>query len=42
LLFAIYGALDIWLRPPGAFAVLAVLCLGGGMILWARRNKTIK
>jgi hypothetical protein len=42
LLFAIYGALAIWLRPPGAFAVLGLLCLGGGMILWTRRNKRIK
>lgn len=38
LLLTIYGALAIPLGPDGAFAVLGLVFLIGGMLLWRRRR----
>lgn len=38
LLLTIYGALAIPLGPDGAFAVLGLILLIGGMLMWRRRR----
>ncbi|HEU4749452.1 MAG TPA: LPXTG cell wall anchor domain-containing protein [Acidimicrobiia bacterium] len=38
LLLTIYGALAIPLGPDGAFAVLGLVFLIGGMLVWRRRR----
>lgn len=38
LLLTIYGALAIPLGPDGAFAVLGLVFLIGGVLLWRRRR----
>jgi len=40
LLLTVYGALEIPLGPDGAFAVLALILLIGGVFMWSRRSKT--
>ena len=39
LVLSIYGALAIPLGSDGAFGVLGLLTLIGGVIFWANRNK---
>lgn len=42
LLLTVYGALAIPLGTDGAFAVLGTVVLIGGLVLWARRSKTVE
>lgn len=39
LVLTIFGSLAIPLGDDGAFAILAVIALLGGALLWARKNK---
>ncbi len=40
LLLTVYGALAIPLGPDGAFAVLGLVLIVGGTIMWRRRSRT--
>ena len=39
LLLTVYGALAIPLGTDGAFGVLGVMVLVGGIVLWSKRSK---
>ncbi len=41
LLLTVYGALAIPLGADGAFAVLGLVVLIGGLLLWTRRRRAV-
>ncbi len=40
LLWSLYGALEIWLTPAGAFAVIAIPLVAAGAYMWFKRTRT--